>query len=124
MVSETERQLRGLLKERILLLDGAMGTMIQSYGLQEADYRGDRFAGHGCDLKGNNDLLTLTQPGIIRDIHTAFLDAGADIICTNTLPVPLECRLPNMTVLSVAPLLGEVILRAHAGRSVGELFDE
>ncbi|MDE0285753.1 MAG: methionine synthase [Gammaproteobacteria bacterium] len=84
MVSETERQLRGLLKERILLLDGAMGTMIQSYGLQEADYRGDRFAGHGCDLKGNNDLLTLTQPGIIRDIHTAFLDAGADIICTNT----------------------------------------
>ena len=84
MVSETERQLRGLLKERILLLDGAMGTMIQSYGLQEADYRGDRLAGHGCDLKGNNDLLTLTQPGIIRDIHTAFLDAGADIICTNT----------------------------------------
>ena len=50
MVSETERQLRGLLKERILLLDGAMGTMIQSYGLQEADYRGDRLAGHGCDL--------------------------------------------------------------------------
>ena len=84
MVSETERQLRGLLKQRILLLDGAMGTMIQSYGLQEADYRGDRFAGHGCDLKGNNDLLTLTQPGIIRDIHGAFLDAGADIICTNT----------------------------------------
>ena len=80
----TERQLRRLLKERILLLDGAMGTMIQSYGLAEADYRGDRFAGHGCDLKGNNDLLTLTQPGIIRDLHDAFLDAGADVICTNT----------------------------------------
>ena len=84
MVSETERQLRGLLKQRILLLDGAMGTMIQSYGLQEADFRGERFAGHGCELKGNNDLLTLTQPGIIRAIHGAFLDAGADILCTNT----------------------------------------
>ena len=84
MVNATERQLRELLKERILLMDGAMGTMIQSYGLGEADYRGERFAGHGCDLKGNNDLLTLTQPGIIRAIHDAFLDAGADIICTNT----------------------------------------
>ena len=84
MVSETERQLRSLLKERILLLDGAMGTMIQSYGLQEADFRGERFAGHGCELKGNNDLLSLTQPGIISAIHGAFLDAGADIICTNT----------------------------------------
>ena len=84
MGSATEQQLRSLLKERILLLDGAMGTMIQSYGLQEADFRGDRFAGHGCDLKGNNDLLSLTQPGIIKAIHAAFLDAGADIICTNT----------------------------------------
>ena len=84
MGGATEQQLRSLLKQRILLLDGAMGTMIQSYGLQEADFRGERFAGHGCDLKGNNDLLTLTQPGIIRDIHTAFLDAGADILCTNT----------------------------------------
>ena len=84
MVGATEQQLRSLLKERILLLDGAMGTMIQSYGLQEADFRGDRFTGHGCDLKGNNDLLTLTQPGIIKAIHAAFFDAGADIICTNT----------------------------------------
>ncbi len=83
-MDNTEQQLRSLLQERILLLDGAMGTMIQSYGLQEADYRGDRFADHGCDLKGNNDLLTLTQPGIIRDIHGAFLDAGADILCTNS----------------------------------------
>ena len=74
----------GLLKQRILLLDGAMGTMIQSYRLQESDFRGERFADHGCDLKGNNDLLSLTQPDIIRDIHAAFLDAGADIITTNT----------------------------------------
>ena len=84
MVGTTERQLRGLLKQRILLLDGAMGTMIQSYRLQESDYRGERFADHGCDLKGNNDLLSLTRPDIIRDIHAAFLDAGADIIATNT----------------------------------------
>ena len=84
MAGVTEQQLRGLLQERILLLDGAMGTMVQAYDLQEADYRGARFAGHGCDLQGNNDLLNLTQPDIIRDIHGAFLDAGADIICTNT----------------------------------------
>ena len=84
MIDTTERQLRSLLKQRILLLDGAMGTMIQSYRLQESDFRGERFADHGCDLKGNNDLLSLTQPDIIRDIHAAFLDAGADIIATNT----------------------------------------
>ena len=84
MAGATERQLRNLLKQRILLLDGAMGTMIQSYRLQESDFRGDRFADHGSDLKGNNDLLSLTQPDIIRDIHAAFLDAGADIIATNT----------------------------------------
>ena len=84
MGGATEQQLRSLLKQRILLLDGAMGTMIQSYDLQESDFRGERFAGHGCELKGNNDLLTLTQPGIITAIHAAFLDAGADIICTNT----------------------------------------
>ena len=84
MAGATERQLRSLLKQRILLLDGAMGTMIQSYRLQESDFRGDRFADHGCDLKGNNDLLSLTRPDIIRDIHAAFLDAGADIMATNT----------------------------------------
>ena len=84
MGEAAEKQLRDLLQERILLLDGAMGTMIQSYGLQESDYRGERFAGHGCELKGNNDLLSLTQPDIIRNIHAAFLDAGADILSTNT----------------------------------------
>ena len=84
MINATERQLGRLLKERILLLDGAMGTMIQSYRLQESDFRGERFADHDRDLKGNNDLLSLTRPDIIRDIHAAFLDAGADIIATNT----------------------------------------
>lgn len=73
-----------LLKQRILILDGAMGTMIQQYKLEEADYRGERFADWPSDLKGNNDLLTLTQPQIIQDIHSAYLDADADIIETNT----------------------------------------
>ena len=76
--------LNKLLAERILILDGAMGTMIQRYKLQEVDYRGERFKDWPSDLKGNNDLLTLTQPKIIRDIHAAYLDAGADILETNT----------------------------------------
>ncbi len=70
--------------ERILIIDGAMGTMIQEYKLDEAGYRGDRFKAWHRDVKGNNDLLVLTQPKIIRDIHTAYLDAGADILETNT----------------------------------------
>ncbi len=73
-----------LLKHRILVLDGAMGTMIQAENLEEADFRGDRFNDHPSDLKGNNDLLSLTRPDIIENIHSAFLDAGADIIETNT----------------------------------------
>ena len=77
-------QLEQLLQERILLLDGAMGTMIQSYKLEEADYRGERFADHPCDLKGNNDLLSLTRPDIIKAIHTAYFEAGCDIVETNT----------------------------------------
>ncbi len=72
------------MQQRILILDGGMGTMIQSYRLEEDDYRGERFADWPSDLKGNNDLLTLTQPQIIRDIHTAYLEAGADIVETNT----------------------------------------
>ncbi|MEH6552025.1 MAG: methionine synthase [Pseudomonadales bacterium] len=84
--TSTERQtaLKAALKQRILIIDGAMGTMIQEYKLVEADYRGERFASHHKDLKGNNDLLTLTKPDIVRDIHKAFLDAGSDIIETNS----------------------------------------
>ncbi len=78
------KSLSDLLQERILILDGAMGTMIQSYKLDEADYRGERFKDWPSDLKGNNDLLSLTQPTIIRDIHKAYLEAGADIVETNT----------------------------------------
>ena len=77
-------RLAGLLKQRILFLDGAMGTEIQTYKLIEADYRGERFANFGRDIKGNNDLLVLTQPHIIRDIHRSYLEAGADIIETNS----------------------------------------
>ena len=76
--------LKQLLAERIVLLDGAMGTMIQSYKLSEADYRGERFADFPHDLRGNNDLLSLTQPEVIRSIHRAYLEAGSDIIETNT----------------------------------------
>lgn len=76
--------LRTALKQRILLLDGATGTMIQGYKLQEADYRGERFASYPSDLTGNNDLLSLTQPDIVKEIHRAYLDVGVDIIETNT----------------------------------------
>ncbi|EIC29610.1 MULTISPECIES: methionine synthase [Methylomicrobium] len=76
--------LKQLLSQKILFLDGAMGTMIQSYKLEEKDYRGARFADWDIDLKGNNDLLSLTQPAIIKAIHCAYLEAGADIIETNT----------------------------------------
>lgn len=77
-------QLHKLLEQRILILDGGMGTMLQSYKLSEADFRGERFVDHPCDVKGNNDLLSLTQPQIIRDIHRAYFEAGADIVETNT----------------------------------------
>ena len=79
-----ESQLRELLARRILMLDGAMGTMIQRYKLSEADFRGARFADHPVDVRGNNDLLSLTRPDVVREIHNAYLDAGADLIETNT----------------------------------------
>ncbi len=76
--------IRKELEKRILIIDGAMGTMIQRYNLQEADYRGERFKDWHTDVKGNNDLLSITQPQIIEEIHTQYLAAGADIIETNT----------------------------------------
>ncbi len=76
--------LPGILRERIAVLDGAMGTMIQQYKLTEADYRGSRFLAHHKDLKGNNELLQLTRPDVIREIHEGYLKAGADLIETNT----------------------------------------
>ncbi len=103
-MSDTTSLLRSLLQQRILMLDGAMGTMIQSYKLNEADYRGERFYDFPHDLKGNNDLLVLTQPKIIRAIHQAYLEAGADIIETNTF---------NATSVSMADY--------HMGDLVGEI---
>lgn len=79
-----KKTIQDCLKERILIIDGAMGTMIQQHKLQEPDYRGDRFKEWHTDVKGNNDLLSITQPRIIEDIHRQYLEAGADIIETNT----------------------------------------
>ncbi|MFS1464887.1 methionine synthase [Vibrio lentus] len=84
MGSNVRQKIEALLKHRILLIDGGMGTMIQDYKLEEQDYRGERFADWHSDLKGNNDLLVLTQPKLIKGIHTEYLEAGADILETNT----------------------------------------
>ncbi|HEY1725808.1 MAG TPA: methionine synthase [Steroidobacteraceae bacterium] len=93
---------RRLLTERILVLDGAMGTMIQGYAPDEAAYRGQRFHDWTCDVKGNNDLLTLTQPALIREIHAQYLQAGADIIETNTFsssaPAQGDYRMEGLVV--------------------------
>ena len=78
------KKLREILKQRIVILDGAMGTMIQNHSLGEEDYRGDLFQNHPVDLKGNHDLLSLTRPEVIEGIHRAYFEAGADIIETNT----------------------------------------
>ena len=84
-MSDVRRVLEEALRERILILDGAMGTMIQRQKLDESGFRGTRFADHRQDLQGDNDLLVLTQPQIIEQIHSEYLEAGADIIETNTL---------------------------------------
>src|ERR1700748_797243 len=81
---EHMKSILDVLQERILIIDGAMGTMIQRHKLEEKDYRGERFKDWASDVKGNNDLLCLTQPDIIEGIHRQYLDAGADIIETNT----------------------------------------
>ncbi len=83
-LSTSDRLIRDLLSERILILDGAMGTMIQGHGLDSHHFHGDDFHGHACDQTGNNDILTLTQPELIRGIHSKYLEAGSDIIETNT----------------------------------------
>ncbi len=95
-------QLQELLHRRVLVTDGAMGTMIQALRLQEEDFRGDRFAAHPAALKGNNDLLSLTRPDLIRAIHQGFLDAGADLVETNTF---------NSTRISQADYATESVVR-------------
>ena len=106
------------IQQRILILDGGMGTMIQSYKLKEADYRGKRFAHYHMDIAGNNDLLCITQPGVIREIQRAYLDAGADILETNTF---------NSTRISMADYEMEDLsheLNFAAAKLARELCDE
>ncbi|QGG80677.1 methionine synthase [Litorivicinus lipolyticus] len=98
--------LRDLIQQRLVFLDGAMGTMIQAHQFSEADYRGTRFSDWPSDLKGNNDLLTLTQPDAIRDIHLAYLRAGADLIETNTF----NANDPSMADYDMQALVQELNL--------------
>src|SRR5438876_5457533 len=104
-------RLEELLGQRILVLDGAMGTMIQGHRLREPDYRGSRFADWPVDLKGNNDLLCLTRPDLIREIHLAYLEAGADVIETNSF---------NSTAISMADYRMEGLV-AELNRTAAEL---
>src|SRR5690606_41362114 len=111
-------QLHQALKERIIVLDGAMGTMIQNQKLDEAAFRGDRFKDYDRDVQGNNDLLNLTQPALLRNIHAEYLDAGADIIETNTF---------NSTQLSQADYGMESLARelnVASARRAREIADE
>ncbi len=81
--------LPGLLRNRIIVLDGAMGTMLQAYQFSEADFRGERFRDHPRDLRGNSDLLCLTQPAAVAAVHAGYLDAGADVVSTNSFTRPI-----------------------------------
>ena len=117
--SERVAAFRRLLTERILVLDGAMGTMIQAHKPTEADYRGTRFRDWASDLKGNNDLLSLTRPELIREIHGQFLAAGADIIETNTF----NSNAPSQGDYHLEGLVGELNLAAaRLARSVADEF--
>ncbi|MGB8489601.1 MAG: methionine synthase, partial [Bacteroidales bacterium] len=121
--------LEELIRQRILVLDGAMGTMIQKYKLPEADYRGEQFRDHPRPLKGNNDLLSLTRPELILDIHRQYLEAGADIITTNTFNANrvsmsdygMEEQVYNMNVRS-AQLATEAIRKFESSGTTGRHF--
>lgn len=116
--SNKKTEIEKHLLERILLIDGGMGTMIQEYKFEEQDYRGDRFSDWHCDLKGNNDLLVLSRPQIIRDIHSAYLEAGADILETNTF---------NSTTIAMADYDMESLseeMNFEAARLAREVADE
>ena len=119
MTENRNNLLNTLLRERILVLDGAMGTMIQGHGLEAGHYHGDRFHDHGSDQKGNNDLLTLTQPQIIRGIHAAYLEAGADIVETNTF----NSNAVSMADYGMTELVYELnVAGARLARSATEEF--
>jgi 5-methyltetrahydrofolate--homocysteine methyltransferase len=111
--------LRAAVSERILVLDGAMGTMIQSYELEEADFRGERFADHPVPLAGNNDLLCLTRPDVIEAIHRAYFEAGADIAETNTFSSTVISQADYHAESAVADLNREA---ARIARRVADEF--
>ncbi|MDJ0910372.1 MAG: methionine synthase [Woeseiaceae bacterium] len=115
---ERIRNMLASLDDRILIIDGAMGTMIQSYGLSEDDYRGERFASWDHDLRGNNDLLSITKPEVIREIHRVFLDAGADVIETNTF----NSNAPSMADYGMESLVAD--LNTAAARIARECADD
>ena len=107
------------LQERILILDGGMGTMIQGFKLNEQDYRGDRFADFPGQLKGNNDLLCITRPDVIKSIHRQYLDAGADIFATNTF----NANAISMEDYAMQEFVREINLAAgKLGREVADEF--
>ena len=107
------------LQERILILDGGMGTMIQGFKLNEQDYRGDRFADFPGQLKGNNDLLCITRPDVIKSIHRQYLDAGADIFATNTF----NANAISMEDYAMQEYVREINLAAgKLGREVADEF--
>ncbi len=125
-MSKTETMLRALAAERVLVLDGAAGTMMQDFALDESQFRGDLFATWSCDLKGNNDLLSLTRPDMVRALHLAYLRAGADIIATNTFSstaiAQADYRLQdhayelNRAGARLAREAVEILRREHPGR--------
>lgn len=120
--------LRQLLEKKLLVLDGAMGTMIQRHRLRENDFRGERFANHPCDLQGNNDLLCLTRPDIVTDIHRQYIEAGADIISTNSFNANAISQADyasshlvgeiNRAAASLARAAADSYMKDHPGRSI------
>src|SRR4051794_30838884 len=117
MADDVRSSLQELLDERIVVLDGAWGVLLQGWGLEEADFRGERFADHGRDVKGDPDLLNLTRPDIVASVHDAYFEAGADITTTNTFTATsigqqdyaLQAAVRDMN------LEGERLARASAG---------
>ena len=116
------KNIENILSEKILVMDGAMGTMIQTYDLREKDFRGSRFLDHKSDLKGNNDILSITRPNIIREIHAAYLEAGADIIETNTFNSTSISQL-DYNLENIVYELADVCFLAKLSRLFGIQYD-
>ena len=117
----SREKLDELLKSNIVLLDGPMGTMIQAYDLQESDYRGSKFIDWPQDLKGNNDLLNITKPEIIEEIHSQFIDAGSRIIETNTF----NSNKPSMSDYAMGNMVYELnFAGAQIARKIADKYIE